>query len=124
MLRNIILVGLGGSAGSILRYLTSVFVNKYFHSAFPFATFTINLLGCLLIGYLLGTFDKQQVVSSDLKLLFIAGFCGGYTTFSTFAAENYQLMQSGNSLTAFLYIAVSVVICILAVWLGMTISRL
>lgn len=124
MLRNILLVGLGGSAGSILRYLTSVFVQKYFQSAFPFATFTANILGCLLIGFLIGTFEKHEVVQTDLRLLFITGFCGGYTTFSAFAAENVQLLQSGNTTTAFIYIGISIVICLLAVWSGMAISKM
>ncbi len=124
MLRNILLVGLGGSAGSILRYLTSVFVQKYFQPAFPYATFTANILGCLLIGFLIGTFEKHEVPPTDLRLLLITGFCGGYTTFSAFAAENIQLLQSGNSSTAFIYIGISILFCLFAVWSGMAISRI
>ena len=123
MIRAIILVGIGGGVGSILRYLTNVFVTKYFQTTFPLATFTANFLGCLLIGILLGIFDRQQLANPDLKYLFITGFCGGYTTFSAFAAENINLFQTGNSLTAFLYIAASVLVGLFAVWLGLVLVK-
>ena len=123
MLRAVILVGLGGGVGSILRYLTTVFVTKHFQSAFPLATFTANFLGCLLIGILLGIFDRQQLANPDLKYLFITGFCGGYTTFSAFAAENINLFQTGHSLTAFLYIVASVLVGLFAVWLGLVLIK-
>lgn len=123
MMRAIILVGIGGGAGSILRYLTSVVITKYFQAIFPWATFTANILGCLLTGMLLGLIERQQAAGPDLKFLFITGFCGGYTTFSAFASENINLFQSGNSLTAFFYIAASVLTGLFAVWLGLTLSH-
>ena len=123
MIRAIILVGVGGGIGSVFRYLTAVVVNKYFQPAFPWATFIANILGCLIIGLLLGFFEKYQLTNPDLKYLFATGFCGGYTTFSTFAAENMNLFQSGNTLTAFLYIAASVIAGLLAVWLGLIIAK-
>ena len=124
MLRAIILVGVGGGIGSIFRYLTTVVADKYFHAAFPLATFIANILGCLIIGLLLGFFERHQLANPDLKYLFVTGFCGGYTTFSTFAAENINLFQSENSLTAFAYIAASVIVGLLAVWIGLTITRM
>jgi len=123
MTRTIILVGLGGGLGSIFRYLTSVVVTKYFQTTFPLATFTVNILGCLIIGILFGLFERQQLTNPDLKFLFITGFCGGYTTFSAFASENINLFQSGNSLTAFVYIATSIIISLFAVWLGLTLTK-
>ena len=124
MLRAIILVGAGGGAGSIFRYLTSVFVGKCFQTAFPLATFITNILGCLIIGLLFGVFERYQMTNPDLKYLFVTGFCGGYTTFSTFAAENINLFQSENSLTAFAYIAVSVIVGLLAVWAGVALAKI
>jgi len=123
MTRAIILVGIGGGIGSIFRYLTSVIVTRYAPPAFPFATLVANVLGCLVIGVLLGLFERQQLTHPDLKFLFITGFCGGYTTFSTFASENINLVQSGNTLTAFLYIAASIVGSLLAVWLGLSLTK-
>jgi CrcB protein len=123
MIRNIVLVGLGGGIGSIFRYLTSVIVNKYFIYIFPLATFTTNFLGCLLIGLLLGYFDRQQLINLDAKFLFVTGFCGGYTTFSTFAFENISLFQSNNSAVAFAYLAASILCGLFAVWLGLFINN-
>lgn len=124
MTRAIILVGIGGGLGSIFRYLTSVFTAKYFQTSFPLGTFAVNIIGCLIVGILLGLFERQQLTSPDLKFLFITGFCGGYTTFSAFASENISLFQSGNSLTAFVYIATSVIISLFTVWLGLSLSKI
>ncbi|NDV45858.1 fluoride efflux transporter CrcB [Paludibacter sp. 221] len=119
MIRAIILVGIGGGVGSILRYLTNVVVEKYFHSHFPLATFIVNMIGSFLIGLIFGLFIKQGLVNQDLKHLLIAGFCGGFTTFSAFALENFNLFHSGQPMLAFAYIAASVVLSLFFVWLGM-----
>ena len=123
MTRAIILVGLGGGLGSIFRYLTSVFATKYFQTNFPLGTFAVNIIGCLIIGILLSLFERQQLTNPDLKFLLITGFCGGYTTFSAFAADNINLFQSDNSLTAFIYIATSIIVSLFAVWLGLLITK-
>ncbi|MDR1552810.1 MAG: CrcB family protein [Prevotellaceae bacterium] len=67
MILKLLLIGIGGGMGSILRYLTSVFVEKHFHYIFPIATFVVNFVGCLLIGLLLGFFEQQQIVNNNLK---------------------------------------------------------
>lgn len=123
MIRTLILVGIGGGLGSILRYLTSLWATKYFQSVFPLATFTANVLGCLFIGILLGLFERQQLTDPDLKFLLIIGFCGGYTTFSSFAAENINLLQNGHLSTFFLYSIASFVTSLVAVWLGLLLTR-
>jgi len=119
MLKAIILVGIGGATGSVVRYLTSVVSTKYLQTSFPFATFAVNVVGCLLIGLLIGLMDKQQLSNPDYKYLLVTGFCGGFTTFSAFALENINLFQQGNSLVAFLYIASSVIVSLAAVFVGM-----
>lgn len=123
MFKTFLIVFLGGGIGSAFRYLTSVITEKYVQSSFPWATFLVNVFGCLLIGILIGFFTKQQIENSNLKLLFITGFCGGFTTFSAFALENIKLFQSGNSFLALLYIALSVLLGVLAVWTGMIIMK-
>lgn len=122
-MKALLLVGLGGGLGSILRYLTSVFVSRQFPSAFPWGTFAVNFIGCLLAGIFIGMLERQQIINTDLKLLLITGFCGGYTTFSAFSVENLNLIQNGNTLTALLYITGSILAGIIAVVGGLMITK-
>ncbi|MGN5954324.1 fluoride efflux transporter CrcB [Sphingobacterium lactis] len=122
-MKEVLMVGLGGAAGSILRYLSTQFVQKYYNGHFPLATFTINVIGCLLTGVLIGYFSKTQVLQNEWKLLLITGFCGGYTTFSAFASENLNLINNNQIGLALFYIALSVFLGIGAVWLGLLLSR-
>ncbi|MBR1902853.1 MAG: fluoride efflux transporter CrcB [Bacteroidaceae bacterium] len=117
MIRNILLVALGGAVGSACRYLLSG-MNV---ASWPWGTFAVNILGSLIIGLLVGLVSKG-VVSPEMKLLLVTGFCGGFTTFSTFANESFSMMKAGDALQMALYVGASVVIGILAVWLGMYIS--
>ena len=84
MVKAVILVGIGGGLGSILRFLSGFVVNKCLPTVFPWGTFLVNLVGCFLIGLFLGKAEEHQWASSDLKFLLVIGFCGGFTTFSAF----------------------------------------
>lgn len=96
MIRSILLVGLGGCIGSILRYLVSTVI-PWDKSGFPTATFIVNIAGCLLIGLVYGLLSKYSAgQSNSLYLLLTTGFCGGFTTFSTFSNEAVTMLQSGN----------------------------
>lgn len=133
MIRAVLLVALGGAVGSALRFLTSAFVGKYFQGSFAspiraslsgsLATFFTNLIGCFVIGILMGYFLKSAADHSQMRFLLVTGFCGGYTTFSAFAYENVNLMQQNNYATAFGYVVLSVVAGLAAVWAGMILSR-
>jgi len=116
MIRNLLLVALGGAIGAVLRYLISSF-----NTSFPWGTFIVNILGSLLIGFLVG-FVSKGVLSPEMKLLLVTGFCGGFTTFSTFANESFGMMKAGDALLMALYIAASVIVSIMAVWSGMMLS--
>ena len=121
MLRNIFLVGAGSFVGGALRYAISLLIK---HSVgFPWATFTVNLLGCLAIGLLWGLFCRYSNVSQQLVLFLSVGFCGGFTTFSTFSKESLQLIQSGNWMSLALYVAGSIVLGLLLVAAGYQITK-
>jgi fluoride exporter len=124
MLKTIIYIAIGGAIGSVLRYLMSVFVNKYWSNNFPLATFLTNILGCFLIGLILGFLEKNNLTDSNVKWILVTGFCGGFTTFSAFGYENVTLFQNQNSMIAFIYIATSVFIGIMAVWFGLFMNKL
>lgn len=120
MLRQLLLVALGGAIGSAMRYLTAILLARHYTGSIPLATLVVNVLGCFLIGLLIGLCSE----TTYLRLLFITGFCGGFTTFSTFTAESYVMFREGAYGLAFLYIAGSVLIGLLALWVGLYVSRI
>jgi fluoride exporter len=121
---NILLVGLGGSIGSILRYLSQKWVNESYQHNFPLATFLVNVMGCLLIGILYALGEKGNILSPQTRLLLVTGFCGGFTTFSTFAFENMNLLRVGDNFYFILYAVGSVVLGIAAVYIGSLLIKL
>lgn len=120
MIKDLLLVGVGGGVGSMLRYLTSRLSARFISSQWALVgTFIVNVVGCFIIGLLAGWLLFNVNKSQQLPLLLVTGFCGGYTTFSAFAFENVQLLQSGHIIYSILYIVASVSIGLLAVWGGL-----
>ena len=117
---NWILVFIGGGLGSLARYGTSIML-KNAQWTFPAATLISNIVASFIIGILTGL-SLKSVVTDAQKLLFATGFCGGFSTFSTFSNETVALFQNGNSTTAFLNIFLSVVLCLGATFLGLKMS--
>ena len=123
-LTNVLLVGAGGFLGSIARYLTVLGVDKRLNSVMPLGTLTVNIVGSLVLGFILAFVMKKTGAYLDEWKLFIGtGFCGGFTTFSAFAAENLSLFEHKFPGTAFLYIILSLVAGLLAVWLGFALAK-
>lgn len=117
-----LLVGMGGFLGSIARYQIGLFFLHRWGINFPYGTLTVNVLGSLCIGILLGSVMKQN---QPLALFLATGFCGGFTTFSTFSMENIRFLEQGNYLGALGYMAISLVGALGACALGfLTINRL
>lgn len=119
-----LLIGAGGFIGSVLRYWTSVNAYKIFGEEFPYGTFVVNTLGCLLIGFIAEISENRFLVSPEIRIFLMIGFLGGYTTFSTFGYETFVLLQDKDYLTAFLNILLSVAICLASVWIGTLIAKL
>ncbi|WP_424494813.1 fluoride efflux transporter CrcB [Salinimicrobium sp. GXAS 041] len=121
MIKNALLVFIGGGLGSVLRYLISKYLNN---ASLPLGTFTVNILGSFLLGITFGLILKYQPASSTANLLFGVGFCGGFTTFSTFAVENQVFLRTGDYSHFLLYAFGSLFFGILAVFLGLFLSKL
>ena len=116
-MKSFLLVFLGGGLGSGLRYLVSIAMNQY-SKVLPNGTFIVNMLGCLLIGLILGYAQKENTLTSNQTLLLATGFCGGFTTFSAFANENLELIKNGELFNFSVYTICSVLVGILAVFIG------
>ena len=124
MSRIFLLIGFGGFIGSICRYYSQQFVAKYFLSTFPYGTLIVNVVGCFLVGLVFGFADKGNVLSPEWRMFLATGFCGGFTTFSTFSYESTQLINNGEYFYLALYIAASVIIGVLATFAGIALTRL
>jgi len=116
MFNNILLVGLGGAVGSILRYLCQRSLNL----SFPYGTLLVNISGCLLIGLFWGLFTRH--IDEPKRLLLVTGFCGGFTTFSTFTYEGVQMMMGNRWFIFSVYTFLSVSLGLLATYLGYKIT--
>lgn len=116
-------IGLGGAAGSILRYVLGGAVQRAMHAGFPYGTLFVNIAGCFVIGVLVRLFMNAEPPAS-LRALLVVGFCGGFTTFSSFTSETMGLLESGAYLRACLYVLASIALCLAATGAGLAAVRL
>lgn len=124
MLRILLIIGSGSFIGGVARYLTSRYLQNTIVSAFPYGTFTVNILGSLLIGILYGLSERGNLMNAELRLFLTVGFCGGFTTFSSFANENFILLKDGNFFHFALYTSLSVFLGLTAVYAGNLITKM
>ena len=125
MILNLLYVGLGGFVGASLRYATGLFVGRFTPGAmFPYGTFVVNMLGCLLIGFLAGLTDSRQFLNDTSRAFVFTGMLGAFTTFSTFSYETMGLFQNGQTSPALTNLALQIILGLLAVWIGIQISKI
>ena len=124
MIKTLLLVGTGGFLGSVSRFLASRFMQDNFPTTFPIGTFLVNISGCFLIGLIYGFSERSALLTPGWKMFLAVGFCGGFTTFSTFANENLALLRDGEFYYFFLYTGLSVFLGIAATFLGVLLTKL
>lgn len=122
MIKNLLLVFIGGGIGSSFRYLIGKWLNP--NALIPYGTLAANIIGSLLIGLVLGWAIKNDQLNNPINILIGVGFCGGFTTFSTFSFENFAMLKSGDYLPFFIYFFGSLLLGILAIVIGMMLSKL
>ncbi len=121
-MKEILAVFIGGGSGSVLRYFFSRWFSPVF-GLFPLSTFLSNLVACLIFGVVAGlAFEKIELQETSKKLL-LTGFCGGLSTFSTFNFELFDLIKSGNTIMAFIYLVASISICFIGFWAALEICK-
>lgn len=124
MVRSILIAGFGGFLGTTFRFLISKFIQFHYSSGFPWGTFTVNIVGSLLIGILFGISEKGNFMSPEWRLFLTVGFCGGFTTFSTFSNDAFLLLQGKEFLRFASYAGFSFFFGILAVFFGRFIIKM
>ncbi len=124
MLKTLLYIGFGSFLGGIARYLTARAVQNSIASTFPYGTMLVNLLGCFLIGLIFGISERTNLIDDDWRIFLTVGFCGGFTTFSTFANENMTLLRDGNFIYFALYTGLSVFLGLVAVFFGNALTKI
>jgi CrcB protein len=124
MLRIILLIGAGGFLGSVARFFTSKYIQQLFPFSFPIGTLFVNILGSLMLGVIYGLLDRGELLSNEMRLFLTVGFCGGFTTFSTFVYENASLLKDGNFVQSALYAGLSLFVGLIALYIGNLFTKL
>jgi len=124
MFKQILLIGLGGFVGSVARFLVSKLNTRIDWLSIPMGTLAVNVLGSLLIGFLIGISEKSPVLTVEWRMFLMVGLCGGFTTFSSFTGENLMLMRNGQFLPLFLYTGLSILLGFTAVYFGYISTKL
>jgi fluoride exporter len=124
MVKSIMIVGLGGFIGTVARFLISRYFQVNVTSVFPWSTFVVNIIGCLLIGIIYGVSEKSEVLSPEIRLFLTVGICGGFTTFSTFSNDSFMLIREQEWFRFALYTSLSIFIGLMAVYVGRFIIKL
>jgi CrcB protein len=122
-MKSVLLIFAGGGLGSVARFLLGKWVSSFHHVNFPFGTLAVNVMACFILGVVVGLSDSKQLLSADSRIFWAIGFCGGFSTFSTFSYETLQLVNGQAIGSGMLYVALSVVACLGAVALGLYVGK-
>jgi len=118
-MKELLLVFFGGGLGSMVRFSLGRWVNALHNQHFPWGTLVVNIVACFILGFVIGLADHKNVISASSRLFWTVGFCGGFSTFSTFSNETLYLIQSGLTLSLILYISLSLLLCVAAIFGGL-----
>jgi fluoride exporter len=120
---KIFLIGIAGLAGTLGRYWLSGWADRWWGGSFPFGTLIVNLSGCLAIGFLFHATQEKYLIDPAVRSAVLVGFLGGFTTFSSFAVQSFNLVREGEVFLASANILVSNIVGLILVWVGYAISR-
>ena len=115
---QVFIVGLGGFIGASLRYIISMLSLRWFGNVFPYGTLFVNILGCILVGFIMELSRELWPISSNIRIFLTVGILGGLTTFSTFTYETMDMVTKGNYLSGMINIILNLVLCIVGIMLG------
>ncbi len=118
-MKSVLLVFFGGGLGSVVRFSLSKWVNALHSHHFPWGTLVVNVVACFALGLIIGLADHKQMISPSARLFWTMGFCGGFSTFSTFSNETLSLLQGGFTTSLLLYITFSLLLCVAATFTGL-----
>ena len=122
-MKTILILGLSGALGTLARYSLSGLVYRIFGSRFPYGTMAVNLLGCLVLGFLAALAEVRLSLTPQARLFLMIGFCGAFTTFSTLIYESFNLIRDGQTVSAFLNLMVTVILGFMLFRVGMLIGE-
>ena len=123
-MKQLLLIALGGAGGALCRYGLVNLINQFNHGKFPLGTLTVNVLGSFLIGIMYVLIAERLTLHPDWRSILIVGFLGAFTTFSTFSLEVITLLEHGQLVTAFSYMASSLLLCCFVAWVAIVFTRL
>lgn len=121
---NYILVSVGAAIGGAFRFGISSYIQKHISVIFPYGTLVVNVVGTFIIGIVMFYLSDKELIGNELRLFLTVGFCGGFTTFSTFSYETFNLFRDSEILLAFYNVALNLVLCFIGIYLAYLISKI
>lgn len=123
-MRQLLLVFFGGGLGSVTRFVLGKWISTLHQHHFPWGTLAANVGACLAVGFFIGLADHKQIISPASRIFWVVGFCGGFSTFSTFSVETINLIQQGFTISSLSYVLASVALCLCATFAGLQLGEM